>query len=126
MCRDYVRQCAGLSAFKRNSPRHHKISDQEIENAVRQVVQGQTRRKVTATYDYQDHAGALLYQVVRHEPKDFSQRRPDGKGGWVPDAGDRRVVYRWSDLLRFPDATIFVCEARRTEEADLARWLQVG
>ena len=113
VCRDYVRQCAGLPAFRRNSPPSHKISDQEIENAVRQIVQGQTDRKIIATYDYRDDAGTLLYQVVRYEPKDFSQRRPDGRGGWVPDAGERRVVYRWSDLLRYPDATIFVCEGEK-------------
>jgi hypothetical protein len=27
--------------------------------------------------------GNLLFQTVRYEPKDFKQRRPDGKGGYV-------------------------------------------
>lgn len=34
-----------------------------------------------ATYDYVDASGNLVYQVVRFDPKDFKQRRPDGKGG---------------------------------------------
>jgi hypothetical protein len=47
------------------------------------------RGEVTACYDYTDEHGQLLYQVVRIEPgrngnkKDFKQRRPDGKGGWI-------------------------------------------
>ena len=35
-----------------------------------------------ACYDYTNASGTILYQVVRYEPKDFRQRRPDGKGGW--------------------------------------------
>ncbi|MHC4461852.1 MAG: hypothetical protein ACYS30_10525 [Planctomycetota bacterium] len=38
--------------------------------------------KIIATYGYKDESGQLLYKVVRFEPKDFRQRRPDGKGGW--------------------------------------------
>ena len=32
--------------------------------------------------NYTDEAGVLLSQVVRYEPKDFRQRRPNGYGGW--------------------------------------------
>jgi hypothetical protein len=39
-------------------------------------------RHIVATYEYPDAAGALLYQAVRYEPKDFRCRRPDGAGGW--------------------------------------------
>jgi len=40
--------------------------------------------KIAATYDYHDAAGDLLFQVVRLEPKDFRQRRPDPskRDGW--------------------------------------------
>lgn len=44
---------------------------------------GNQPRKIVATYDYHDEAGGLVYQVVRWEPKGFSQRRPDGKGAWI-------------------------------------------
>src|SRR5437667_12620177 len=36
-------------------------------------------KTIVETYDYHDEAGKLLYQVVRYEPKDFKQRRPNGK-----------------------------------------------
>lgn len=40
-------------------------------------------RKMVAEYDYRDEAGAVLYQAVRYEPKDFRQRRPMPGGGWA-------------------------------------------
>jgi 5S rRNA maturation endonuclease (ribonuclease M5) len=57
--------------------------------------------KIVATYDYTDEAGKLLFQCVRYQPKDFRQRQPDGKGGWIWDIqGVRRVLYRLPELLR--------------------------
>jgi hypothetical protein len=43
------------------------------------VAEGQASGgKIVAEYDYFDHiTGELLMQVVRYEPKGFSQRRPD-------------------------------------------------
>src|SRR4051794_18012355 len=37
---------------------------------------GHAKRRVVAAYDYTDERGALLFQVLRYEPKGFSQRRP--------------------------------------------------
>ncbi len=57
---------------------------------------------IVATYDYCNAAGALVNQVCRYaEPtKDFRQRRPDGKGGWIWNlAGVERVLYRLPDLI---------------------------
>lgn len=57
------------------------------------------KRVIVATYDYTDGAGALLYQVIRYEPKAFAQRRPDGVGGWIWGLGEtRRTLYRVRDL----------------------------
>jgi hypothetical protein len=39
--------------------------------------------KSSRPYDYRDESGTLLFQVCRIEPKDFRQRRPDGRGGWT-------------------------------------------
>jgi hypothetical protein len=41
--------------------------------------------KIIATYDYEDEHGDLIYQVVRREPKAFTQRRPhpDRAGEWL-------------------------------------------
>ena len=56
--------------------------------------------RITETYDYINAGGELLYQVVRFDPKDFRQRRPDGAGGWVWKLGDtRRVLYRLPKVL---------------------------
>lgn len=40
-------------------------------------------RKIVAKYPYLDEDGDLMYEVVRWEPKSFTQRRPDGNGGWL-------------------------------------------
>jgi putative DNA primase/helicase len=44
-----------------------------------------TDRRIVETFDYCDENGTLLFQVVRFEPKNFRQRRPDGRGGWKID-----------------------------------------
>lgn len=57
------------------------------------------KKKIVAEYNYTDEYGALLYQVVRFDPKDFRQRRPSGDG-WNWKLGDvRQVPYRLPDLL---------------------------
>ena len=57
-------------------------------------------RKITQTYDYTDETGRLIYQVVRYEPKEFRQRRPDGKGGWVWSIKDiPPLFYRLPEIL---------------------------
>ncbi len=62
-------------------------------------IASQSRREV-AHYDYCDKSGTLLFQVVRSEPKDFRQRRPDGQGGWTWNLKDTRMVlYRLSEVL---------------------------
>lgn len=56
-------------------------------------------RRVVDRYDYTDERGALLYQEVRFDPKDFRLRRPDGHGGWVENiSGVPRVWYRLPQL----------------------------
>src|SRR5215216_5447667 len=61
---------------------------------------GNGSRMMLATYDYFDEQNNLLYQEVRYSPKDFRQRKPDGKGGWDWKLnGVRRVPYRLPELL---------------------------
>ncbi len=73
-------------------------------------------RRVTATYDYTDEAGALLYQVVRYEPKDFRCRRPDGAGGWLYNLDGVRVVpYRLHTLAEA--SRVFVDEGEKDTDA---------
>jgi hypothetical protein len=60
-----------------------------------------------------DAAGVLIYQVLRLEPKGFRQRRPDGNGGWIWELDERRVLYHWSELLKYPNGTVFICEGEK-------------
>lgn len=52
----------------------------------------EARKTIKTAYDYTDEAGNLLFQTVRYEPKDFRQRRPDGKGGWIWKLENIRLV----------------------------------
>jgi DNA primase len=71
-------------------------------------------RKIVATYNYTDLDGTLLYQWVRYEPKDFRQRRPHGKGEWIWSLGGvKRVIYRWPEIIKYPDASVFLCEGEK-------------
>jgi len=70
--------------------------------------------RITDTYDYIDEQGKLLYQVVRYEPKDFKQRRPDGHGGWLWRKHPRQVLYRLPEVKEA--AIVFVVEGEKDVE----------
>lgn len=72
------------------------------------------RPTIVATYDYRDENGALLFQVVRFEPKDFRQRRPDGDGWAWSVKGVRRVPYRLPELLETGDRVVFIVEGEKS------------
>jgi len=58
-----------------------------------------TDKRIIAEYDYVDEDGVVLFQVLRFAPKDFRQRRPDGKAGWIWNLnGTRRVLYHLPQL----------------------------
>jgi hypothetical protein len=81
---------------------------------------------IVATYDYTDEKGNLLFQVVRYDPKDFRQRRPDGHGGWIWALDDtRRVLYRLPELptaIEWDDV-IYVVEGEKDVDSLRARKL---
>lgn len=68
--------------------------------------------KIVKTYDYTDADGALVFQVVRLEPKDFRQRHKDEVGAWVWNLqGVQRVLF---NLPRVKTAdVVFVCEGEK-------------
>ena len=58
------------------------------------------KKQIVATYDYVSASGDLLHQTIRYEPKAFSQRRPDGRGGWLWNLQDiEPVLYRLPVLV---------------------------
>jgi hypothetical protein len=71
--------------------------------------------RIIVTYDYRDESGALLYQAVRFEPKDFRPRRPDASGGFVWTLGDvRRVLYRLPEIIASDaQTTVFIVEGEK-------------
>jgi hypothetical protein len=71
------------------------------------------------TYDYHDERGELLFQVCRGTrggKKSFSQRTPDGNGGWLPKGPDKCVLYRLPDLLANVKELVFVVEGEKDAE----------
>ena len=97
---------------------HAGCSQKDVLNALRSRDLWQATptepRRIVATYDYTDERGNLLYQVVRYDPKDFLQRRPDGHGGWVWKKSQRQVLYRLGEVLEAP--IVFVVEGERDVE----------
>ena len=75
--------------------------------------------KIVATYDYQAADGTLVYQVVRFDPKDFRQRRPNGSGGWIWNLkGIERIPYRLPELVdAFPGDPVFIVEGEKDVDA---------
>ena len=97
-----------------------------IDCKVEQRTDGRTKRStdarhIVAEYNYTDEAGVLLYQVLRYEPgrdgkkKDFSQRHPDERGGWIWQKNKRQVLYHLPEVL--DAAILFVVEGEKDVEA---------
>lgn len=69
-------------------------------------------RRIVATYDYHDEHGRRLFQVVRFDPKDFRQRRPDG--AWNL-RGIRRVLFELPALQG--QTVVYVVEGEKDVRA---------
>jgi hypothetical protein len=77
--------------------------------------------KIVKTYDYTDTEGNLLFQVCRMDPKDFRQRRPDGKGGWIWNLKSvQPVLYQLPNVLKAQE--VILCEG----EKDADNLMEVG
>ncbi len=69
---------------------------------------------IKAVYDYVDEAGALLFQALRFEPKQFRQRTGPNQKKWSIE-GVRIVPFRLPELIEdlALEHTIFVVEGER-------------
>ena len=65
-------------------------------------------RQLIENYSYTDEQNVPLFEVLRYEQispdgdrlKEFLQRRPDGRGGWIWNLdGVRRVLYRLPEVI---------------------------
>lgn len=72
------------------------------------------RAGIRATYGYHDEEGTLLFEVVRKPGKKFSQRQPNGQGGWDWNLkGVRRVLYHLPELLARPNEVVYLPEGEK-------------
>lgn len=72
--------------------------------------------RIERTYEYTDANGNLLYQVVRMSPKDFRQRRPDGRGGWTWNLQDvKRVLFCLPQVIKAVEtgAIVYIVEGEK-------------
>lgn len=77
-------------------------------------------RREVAAYDYTDAQGNTVFQVVRFDPKEFRQRRPDPNGGWIWNLeGVNRIPYRLPEVLQAE--TVAITEGEK--DADNVRAL---
>jgi len=87
-----------------------------IKSAPTRATNGRAKQ-FDCAYVYHDASGKVISQVVRYKnPKSFSQRRPDGKGGWRWDTnGVAKVLFRLPEILRDVQGgkLIFLCEGEK-------------
>ncbi len=121
--RDYVRTKAGLPDWEperrvNTAPTSHLRLVKVAEPPKPFTDHHLTRQGYAhaATYDYVDGSGEVLFEVLRYEhptePKTFTQRRPDGNGGWFAGRGDS-VLYRLHDILANTVDPIFITEGEK-------------
>jgi hypothetical protein len=110
------------AASERPMPDHlHVVPDESSANEAKAPPPWQ--RPITATFDYPDEHGEVLFQSVKFadslEPR-FMQRHPDGQGGWKWGiAGVRRILYRLPELVAAvaDKQTIYLVEGEKDVES---------
>ena len=79
-------------------------------------LQAASKPIITKIYDYHDETGKLLFQTVRYDPKNFKQRQPDGKGGWIWNLnGIELVLYHLPEIIKA--AEVFIVEGEKDVES---------
>jgi hypothetical protein len=101
-----------------------QMSDLFVSNGKASNGKASSSKVVDTVYTYCAETGSVLYQVVRFKPKDFRQRKPNGRpGGWIWNLdGVERVPYRLPELL---DAVknyrrVFIVEGEKDAESLVA------
>ena len=78
-------------------------------------IEVKSKGKIVAEYNYTDELGNLLFQVVKYEPKSFSQRHKVN-GEWVWNLnGIRRVLYHLPDIM-IANEPVYLVEGEKDVE----------
>ena len=103
-----------------NGAAHDWLRDELGIETGRQPQKVSGKRRLVAEYNYPLETGELLFQACRYEPKDFRQRRLDGRGGWIWDMkGVEQVPYRLPGVVK-ADA-VYIVEGEKDAD-NLARF----
>ena len=78
------------------------------------------QRRIVKTYPYTDKDGKLVFEVVRYEPKSFSQRMPDPEhpGKWIWKSSPVQPLYRLPEVVKAIAEGRSVCLAEGEKDAD--------
>ena len=113
--RHYLDGPCNCGADHRDAGRRHPRSERRATLAPSPSTVAAPSKRVVAAYPTATRTAPELFQVLRYDPKGFSQRRPDGNGGYHWNlTGTRRVLYRLPELLASdPASTVYVVEGEK-------------
>jgi len=86
-----------------------RMEDLFLPQAEPTTKEGRTPRVIDEIYPYNDAKGQVLFEVVRYKPKAFSQRQPDGKGGYIWSITNPLVAL---ELYHLPEVLKAITEGR--------------
>jgi hypothetical protein len=124
-CRDYVKVKLGMTSTQPSRKLNGHTDPAAVMRRVKKAMKAKAPKTqkppatVTATYEYKNAAGEVVYEVQRLEwtdfPKEFRQRVPLPGGGYRWTLDDvTPVLYRLPELLQYPDASpIFLTEGEK-------------
>lgn len=78
--------------------------------------------KIAEIYQYRDLSGVVVHETVRFTPKRFTQRRPDGKGGYIYNLRDiEPILYRLPKIMAAKATTSIIIVEGEKDADNLAR-----
>lgn len=106
--------------FKQETRQLPAAKNRETKDLSEKISRPPKKLTLTTTYEYTDENGRLLFQKLRYideeGKKSFSQRKPDGNGGWEYSLGDiPKVLYNLPGVIsaRAFDTPIWVVEGEK-------------
>lgn len=115
-CRNHGCQIDDDRSYHGNGAPRAKTNGANGAHAAHGTQKTKEQRRQDKIFLYVDMAGDVRFEVLRYVPKGFSQRRPDGRGGYIPNLhGVALVPYRLPEITEriAHGHTIFVVEGEK-------------